>query len=66
MVQEGLLTTHPGVDHGDVEASRSQSSLQHGAGTASPGDPEIGAASAVEQWTKSRNGEILDGFCTKG
>ena len=47
MVQGGLLTAHPGGDHGDEEASEGQSSLRQGAGTASPGDPEIGIAAAV-------------------
>ena len=59
MVQGGLLTAHPGGDHGDGEASGGQSSLRQGAGTASPSDPEIGIASAAEQWTKSRNGALL-------
>ena len=62
MVQGGLLTAHPGDDHGGGEVSGGQSSLRQGAGTASPGDPEIGIASAAEQWTKSRNGGLLEGF----
>ena len=62
MVQGGLLTAHPGGDHGGGEASEGQSSLRQGAGTASPGDPEIGIAPAVEQWTKSRNGGLCEGF----
>ena len=62
MVQGGLLTTHPGGDHGDGEASGGQSSLQQGAGTAFPGDPEIRIAAAMEQWTKSCNGVPHEGF----
>ena len=62
MVQGGLLTAHPGGDHGDEEASGGQSSLRQGAGIASPGDPEIGIAAAAEQWTKSHNGVALEGF----
>ena len=49
MVQGGLLTEHPGGDHGDGGASGDQSSLWQGAGTVSSGDPEIGIATAVEQ-----------------
>ena len=62
MVQGGLLTARLGGDHGDGEASGGQSSLRQGAGTASPGDPEIGIAAAEEQWMKSRNGVALEGF----
>ena len=62
MVQGGLLTAHPGGDHGDGEASGGQSSLRQGAGIASPGDPEIRISSAAEQWTKSRNGVGHEGF----
>ena len=62
MVQGKLLTMHHGGDHGDGEASGGQSSLRRGAGTASPGDPEIGIAAAAEQWTKSRNGAPPEGF----
>ena len=51
MIQGGLLTAHPGGDHGDGEASGGQSSLWLGAGTGSSGDPEIGIISAAEQWT---------------
>ena len=59
MVQGGLLTAHPGGDHGDGQASGGQSSLRQGAETGSSGDPELEIASAAEQWTKSRNGELL-------
>ena len=65
MVQGGLLMAHPEGDHGDGEASGGQSSLQQGAGTVSPSDPEIGIASAAEQWTKSCNGALVEGFRRK-
>ena len=57
---------HPEGDHGDGEASEGQSSLRQGAGTASPGDPEIKIMAAAEQWTKSRNGAPLEGFRSEG
>jgi hypothetical protein len=66
MVQGRLLTAHPGGDHGGGAASGGQSSLRQGAGTASPGDPEIGIAAAVKQWTKLQNGAPLEGFRSKG
>ena len=62
MVQGGLLTAHPGEAHGGGEVSGGQSSLRQGAETASPGDPKIGIAAAAEQWTKSRNGGLSEGF----
>ena len=49
MVQGGLLTVHPGGDHGDGEASGGQSSLWQRAETSSSGDPEVGIAAAAEQ-----------------
>ena len=65
MVQGGLLTAHPGDAHGGGEVSVGEYSLRQGAETASPGDPEIGIAPAAEQWTKSRNGALLEGFRRK-
>ena len=62
MVQGGLLTAHPGAAHGGGEDVGGRSPLRQGAGTASPGDPEIGIAAAAEQWTKSRNGVAHEGF----
>ena len=50
MVQGGLLTAHPGSDHGGGEAPGDQSSLRQGVGTRSPGDPDLGIATAAEQW----------------
>ena len=62
MVQGGLLMAHPGDAHGGGEVFRGQSPLRQGAGTASPGDPEIGIALVAEQWTKLRNGVALEDF----
>ena len=62
MVQGGLLTAHPGGDHGDGEASGGQSSLRQGAGTGPSGDPEIGIAAVAEQSVFSRNGKLSIGF----
>ena len=59
MVQGGLLTAHPGGEHGGGEVSGGESTLRQGAGAASPGDPKIGIAPAAEQWGKSRNGGVL-------
>ena len=66
MVQGGLLTAHSGGDHGDGEASGGQSSLRQDAGIGSFGDPEIGIASAAEQWMESHNGALPEGFCNEG
>src|SRR3954467_4932027 len=41
MVQGGLLTAHPGSVHGDGKALGGESSLRQGAGTASPGCPDL-------------------------
>ena len=61
MVQGGLLTAHPGGDHGDGEASGGQSSLRQGAGKRSPDAPDLGSAAAAEQ---RRDRE--KGFCSRG
>ena len=50
MVQGGLLTAHPGSADDGEEAPGDQSSLWQGAGTGSSGDPDLGIATAVEQW----------------
>ena len=42
MVQGGLLTTHPGGNHGDVGASED-------AGIGTSADPDLGIAAAAEQ-----------------
>ena len=62
MVQGGILTAHLGGDHGGGEDFEGQSSLRQGAETASPGDREIGIATATEQWTKSCNKVALEVF----
>ena len=49
MFQGGLLTTHLGSVHGDGEAPGGESSLQQGAGTASPSSPDPETAAAAEQ-----------------
>src|SRR4051812_19926579 len=49
MVQAGLLTAHPGSVHGDGEAPGDESSLRQGAGTGSPGSPDLETAAAAEQ-----------------
>ena len=62
MVQGGLLTAHPGSAHGGGEAPGDRSSLRQDAGIGSFGDPDLGIAAAVEQWTKSCNGGLSEGF----
>src|SRR4051812_13772933 len=49
MVQGRLLTAHPGGVHGDGGAPRGDSSLWQGAGTASPGSPDLETAVAAVQ-----------------
>ena len=49
MVQGGLLTAHPGSVNDGGEAPRGQSSLRQGAGTGSPGSPDLGSAATAEQ-----------------
>ena len=62
MVQAGLLTEHPGGEHGDGGASEDQSSLRQGAGTGTSADPDLGIAMAVEQWRKHGKGVLSEGF----
>ena len=47
MVQGGLLTAHPGGNHGDGGASGDQSSLRQGAGTGTSADPDLGIAAVM-------------------
>ena len=61
MVQGGLLTTHPGSVHGDGEAPGGESSLRQGAGTASPGSPDLETAATVVQ-----RGDLEKDFCLRG
>ena len=62
MVQGGLLTAHFGDDHGDGDASRSQSSLWQGAETGSSSDPEIKITATAKHEMKSLNGALHEGF----
>ena len=58
----GLLTEHPGGDHGDGGASEDQSSLRQGAGKGTSADPDLGIAMAAEQWRKRGKGVLTEGF----
>src|SRR3954468_701681 len=49
MVQGGLLTAHPRGVHGDGGAPGGDSSLRQGAGTASPGSPDLETAAAGQR-----------------
>src|ERR1041385_2106289 len=49
MVQEELLTGHPGSIHGGEETPGGQSSLRQGAGKRSSGAPDLGSTAAAEQ-----------------
>ena len=49
VVQVGLLTAHPGSEHGGGGASGDQTSLGQGAGTRTSGDLDLGIAAAAEQ-----------------
>src|ERR1041385_9254923 len=49
MVQEELLTGHPGSIHGEEETPGGQSSLRQGAGKRSSAAPDLGSAPAAEQ-----------------
>src|SRR3954463_1023633 len=61
MVQGGLLTAHPGSVHGDGEAPGDESSLRQGAGTGSPGSPNLQTTVAEEQ-----RGDHGKGLCPRG
>ena len=66
MVQGGLLTAHPGGVHGDGEAPGGESSLRQGAGTASPGGPDLETAVAAEQRRDREKGLSFRGFPDEG
>ena len=66
MVQGGLLMTHPGSVHGDGEAPGGESSLRQGAGTASPGSPDLETAAAAEQRGDQEKGLYPQGFLVTG
>ena len=64
MVQGGLLTAHPGGVHGDGGARGGDSSLQRGAGAASPGSPDLETAAAVVQrGDREKDFDIRDFLC---
>jgi len=66
MVQGRLLTAHPGGVHGDGGAPGGDSSLRQGAGTASPGSPDLEmAAVAVQRDDWEKNFDIR-GFLVEG
>ena len=65
MVQGGLLTAHPGSVHGDGEAPGGESSLRQGAGTGSPGSPDLETA-AAEQRADREKGFYPRGFRHEG
>ena len=60
--KEGLLTEHPGGNHGDGGAFGDQSFVRQGAETGTSTDLDIGIAATVEQWHISRNVVLLEGF----
>ena len=62
MVQEKLLTAHPGSAHGGGEALGDQSCLRQGAGTGSSGAPDLGIAAAAEPRGISRKEVSPEGF----
>ena len=55
MVQGGLLTAHPGGVHGDGGAPGGDSSLQQGAGTTSPGSPDLETVEAVQRGDREKD-----------
>ena len=64
--KKGLLTEHPGGNHGDGGPFGDQSSLRQGAETVTSVDPDLGIVAAVEQWSRMRNGGLLEGFRKQG
>src|SRR4051812_8504832 len=66
MVQGRLLTAHPGGIHGDGGAPGGDSSLRQGAGTASPGSPDLETVAAkVQRGDREKDFEIR-GFLRGG
>ena len=62
MVQGGQLTAHPGSAHGDGEAPGGDPSLRQGAGKGSSDAPDLGSATAAEQWRNRKKGLLFQGF----
>ena len=62
MVQGRLLTAHPGGVHGDGGAPGGDSSLRQGAGTASPGSPDLETAATVKKRRDPEKGLTPEGF----
>src|SRR3954467_12335250 len=62
----GLLTTHPGGIHGNGWSPGGGSSVRQGAGTASPGSPDLETAvAAVQRGERERQIDIR-GFLVEG
>ena len=66
MVQGRLLTTHPGGVHGDAGAPGGDSSFRQGAGTASPGSPDLETMAAPVQRGDWEKGLDPEGFLVGG
>ena len=66
MVQGRLLTAHPEGVHGEGGALRGDSSLRKGAGTASPGSPDLETAAAAEQRGDWEKDLYFQGFLNGG
>ena len=66
MVQSGLLTPHPRGVHGDGEVPGGESSLRQGAGTGSPGSPDLETAAVAELRGDREKGFCPEGFWSKG
>ena len=66
IIQGRLLTAHEGGVHGDGGAPGGESSLRQGAGTASPGSPDLETAAAEEQRMHREKGSWCRGFLEGG
>ena len=66
MVQGRLLTAHPGGVHEDGGAPGGDTSLRHGAGTASPGSPDLETAAAAVQRGDREKDLYIRGFLDGG
>src|SRR3954470_12757322 len=59
MVQDGLLTAHPGGVHGYGRSLGGGVSFWQGAGAASPGSPDLETTAAAEQRGFREKGSVL-------